>query len=52
MKAKLVNEVQNFERGLDPKEAMGTGYSLEDLMHQFVDDIEREFDVALHLTPC
>lgn len=25
MKAKTVNEIKNFERGLDPKEAMGIG---------------------------
>ena len=27
MRAKTINEVQNFERGLDPKSAMGIGLS-------------------------
>ncbi len=29
MRAKPVNENQNFERGKDPKEAMGIGWSLD-----------------------
>lgn len=41
MKAKMINEVQNFERGLDPKKAMDIGLYWKKDIKDFIDGLKK-----------
>lgn len=47
MRAKTVNEAQNFERGKNPKAALGIGgINLYDLYEERMSDLEREISMS------
>lgn len=41
MRAKTINEVQNFERGIDPKNAMDIGMTPKRIVQQFSDSLKK-----------
>lgn len=41
MKAKIVNEVQNFERGMDPKEAMDIGLTYKKHIRDLIEGLKK-----------
>ena len=41
MKAKIVNEVQNFERGLDPKQAMDIGLTYKKQIRDLIEGLKK-----------
>lgn len=54
MRAKSINEVQNFERRSDPKASMGIGAINNPhlLLEKFIQDFKKEFGIKLTVNPC
>lgn len=47
MRARKVNEVQNFERGQDPKKALGIGgLDLQSKFEEFIEDLEMNISMS------